>query len=170
MDIGNKDLPVLVFSLRETLYIISVKYVRYIEILPEQIVDLPGSPDYLRGMCSYNNDDITLIGLDELLFGRQGETSGRDADKMVIVVNDVGFIVKRILGIESPNMFFCSDDNLMGGKMVEAYSPSSEIRDKYRGFFEGNVVLEPNILRILDLIQNQRSDKEDGNEDNYDLP
>lgn len=65
MDIGNKELPVLVFSLRETLYIISVKYVRYIEILPKLIVNLPGSPHYLRGMCRFNTDDVALVSLDE---------------------------------------------------------------------------------------------------------
>lgn len=168
MDIENKELPVLVFSLGEILCIISVRYVRYIEILPEQIDDMPCSPHYLRGMCRFNTDHIALISLNELLFGQQNEIPEQDTDK--IVIDNFGFIVSKVFGIESPDMFYHSDDIMSNEKMVRLYTASREIQNKYYGLCKGNVVLEPNIPKIPDLIPIQTTYKEDKNEDNNNLP
>lgn len=127
----SERLPILVFSERGTFYIISLEDVRYIDAYPKSVTGLPNSPMYVNGICNMSGESITLVDIGMLLFGQEQALNSVSKD-YVVVVENTGFIVDEVLGIEQTENFTLSNTKLTGkGLIKNSYTFSSVITELY---------------------------------------
>lgn len=153
MDQNNERLPVLIFTANEILYIIPLENVRYIEACPHSFTELPNSPEYVNGMCNMNGESITLINLGVLLFGER--KSSVKMGNYIIVIDNTGFIVDDVLGIEQTENFTVSNAKLTSDGLIKnSYTLSPTITELYSVKDNMNVAFEPDISLITSRIHN----------------
>lgn len=154
----NERLPVLIFSVRGTFYIISLEEVRYIDAYPKSVTKFPNSPMYVNGIYDMGGESITLVDIGMLLFGQEQALNSVSKD-YVVVVENTGFIVDDVLGIEQAENFMPSNTKLTGkGLIKNSYMFSPDITELYSVEDEKNVALEPDIPLVLEKMRKWLSD------------
>lgn len=146
---------VLLFSVKNTLYMIPIEHFNFIEIMPKQITEIPNAPYYSPGICRYADETFTLVSLEKLLFKKGSDESNDNLRKIVITVNDLGIIVDWILGIEYTNNFIKSDNNFFqNGKIKNMYTLSPSIINGHQISVKNNAVFELDMAYISNYIKN----------------
>ncbi len=140
----NNILPNLMFTVGSSLFMTSVKNIRYIGATPEKITVIPHSPNFVRGFCDYAGDSVTMIDLCAVLFGNTP-----DNEKYFFTVDKYGFIVSEVHGIEPPGEFEQMKHN-SGRKYIKSvYTMSNGVYEKYRAHSNSNAVFVPDFERII---------------------
>jgi len=94
-------IEVLKFQLAYKEYAIEMKYIREV-IITREITPVPGTPDYIVGICAVRGEIISLIDLNNLLLiPKKGLT---DLNQVIVISNGAitfGLLIDDIVGIEN---------------------------------------------------------------------
>ncbi len=146
---------VLLFYVENSLYMISVKDIVTIIPLPEQITNVPHSPEYICGICSIKGENFTLVDLNRLLKVHSSvEAPEVDCGVIIALECNVALRVTGIIGVEPLKDFFHLQGGIVVNRLIKNYYKPSETMWGYellKG--ENEIAFELDVSQMEDFRQ-----------------
>lgn len=151
MENGASEQSFLLFYIGDTLYMVAVESIAAVSALPELTIQVPRSPPYMCGVCSFKGENCTIIDLNRLLEkDYTGERSNAAYRSIVVLEHRIALLVEKIVGVETSEDFLPLQKNLLsGGSLIRnVYRPSSKMWDFKRLKNEDELVFELDVFQL----------------------
>ena len=133
MENGASGQSFLLFYIGDSLYMVSVENIAAISELPGLTIQVPRSPPYVQGICSFKGENCTIIDLNRLLgkhcLGEESKTAYRT---MIVLEHRLALLVEQIVGVETSDDFLPLQKSVFSGSdslIRNVYRPSSKMWD-----------------------------------------
>lgn len=106
MENGASGQSFLLFYISDALYMVPVENIAAISALPELTIQVPRSPPYVYGVCSFKGENCTIVDLDKLLERHCADEKSKKVYRaMIVLEHRLALLVEQIVGVEAADDF-----------------------------------------------------------------